>query len=109
MDDTGVVEEGEEVRFHSTLSWVSWLQDDDKYRIECIDASTGMLEDGSRSAISSAALAEDFLRITKTGDVPTTLRELRELKRSLAAPYEAKKDELLGKHPVLCDWNRREY
>jgi hypothetical protein len=76
-----------------------------------------------RSKISTAALVEQFgfvesLRqeqyrcdepIVPTMTQPSTLPELRRLKRMVAPTYEQTKYDLLTKHPVLRDWKRRRF
>jgi hypothetical protein len=145
MDETGTIDvsdstpHGQDVRFHSPLSFVSWLQptndEADSHVVECIDGSTGYLADATpplpslptRSRVSTAALVELFLEILDSAEgatplncsahskipttarpLPTTLSEMRALKRKVAPTYEAAKEEMLSKHPVMRHWRRRQ-
>jgi Adenosine-deaminase (editase) domain len=85
MDETGVIdmtvpnETGQDVRFYSSQSWVSWLLPKNEYAVECIDGFTGYAVSGDdssppdkqlteissnlRSQISTAALVKCFLEI----------------------------------------------
>jgi hypothetical protein len=76
-----------------------------------------------RSKISTAALVEQFggvetLRreryrcdepVVPKMTQPSTLPELRRLKRMVAPTYEQTKYNLLTKHPVLRNWKRRRF
>jgi Adenosine-deaminase (editase) domain len=123
-----------EIRFHSPMSFVTWLRHEpiassntttiDEYEMECIDGSTGFVFDrtncngggGARqpSQICSFSFLNRFLRFMSFRpstdtllDLPKTLEEYRKLKRKIAPPYENTKDIMLTKHPVLRDWKRR--
>jgi len=98
---------------------------------ECIDCHTGFAcdydekqqhetEKGSKrksnvSLVSSSSLVQLFaLLMHKKCDgvaasIPTTLKQLRALKRNVSQEYEAAKDNLLSKHRVFRQWRRREY
>lgn len=128
MDETGVVDtaDGSEVRFHSPLSWASWLQFEGNHVVvECIDGSTGFaspLVSGVESEtipsrLSTADLVDSFMEVrrsigdslpTTTTTFPVTLDELRSLKISVSCAYEQAKNGLLTQHPVLRDWKRRQ-
>jgi hypothetical protein len=93
MDETGVIDmsspggqEGQEVRFYSSQSWVSWFngKKTSEYIVECIDGSTGFAisfdetESGpakdvakSRSLISTAELVKSFLEVKSLGEDPS--------------------------------------
>ena len=74
------------------------------------------------SRVSTAALLDlyqeiDFYRkglneqtnsVLITGSL-STLAEIRALKRRVSSTYEKDKETILTKHPVFCQWNRREY
>ena len=139
MDETGVVETskdqvGQDVRFHSTLTWAAWTSFDAKgamkSNLDCIDGSTGLLmkedqdddsmdEDESRAAgISTRNLQRHFLDCIKLTSICTTndsrscpmgntLADLRQMKHEFSPAYEAAKEELLTKHPVFRNWSRR--
>jgi len=141
LDESGVIDmsedrpTGQDVRFHSSLCYVSWLQES-SHVMECLDGNTGfaIAKDGASSgvhnytiedlgnirfsAISTATLVKGFLEIHKTTEQstkeietmlrsPLTLHGIRELKASFAAPYEDAKNCLLQTHPVMRTWNRR--
>ncbi len=122
-----------EIRFHSPMSFVTWLQppssssskiQDAEYEMECIDGSSGYLisdvnGDMLQSQLCTFALMKQFLRLksmrpgsSKTSEEqqhvtrPQTLHEYRKLKQMVARSYEHVKDTLLTKHPVLRDWKR---
>lgn len=98
---------------------------------ECIDCHTGFACDndekqqhetgeGSKrksnvSLVSSSSLVQLFaLLMHKKCDgvaasIPTTLKQLRALKRNVSQEYEAAKDNLLSKHRVFRQWRRRGY
>ena len=67
------------------------------------------------SLVSSSSLVQLFAHIKhKEGDgdvmsLPTTLKQLRALKRDVSPEYEAAKDKLLSNHRVFRQWRRREY
>lgn len=90
LDESGVIDmsnpnnqEGQDVRFYCSQSWVSWLQPEDfnddssEYIVECLDGSTGFaipfdatandltveVTAKSLSLISTTALVESFLEI----------------------------------------------
>ena len=137
MDEDGVhdwsaaLEEGmttTAVRFHSSRSFCSWLRPDTsptpQYTVECIDGSTGRLygapdvavaeydADRGRSLVSSAALMELYWRIQTRRSRsfpprPRTLTQVRRRKRLLAPAYERAKRQLLTRHPVMREWQRR--
>lgn len=152
-NDHGV--KGQDVRFHSSLSWAWWpgkefetTQDAAQgcSKAECIDGSTGFCGDPTVSVeakgphsslanldddpvvsrVSTAALSRLFLEIKALraslspeqldaeGRLthievasPTSLVELLSLKQRVAPLYEAAKEELLTRHPVLRNWKRR--
>ena len=116
LDDGAQPVTGEPQRFHDHYAWVSWhdaTDGSDKerpcYNVECIDAYTGVLADSSDiSALSSSRLLHALPKASR----PTQtmgLADLRAWKRQLSPLYEARKDNLLSRHPVFRDWCRREY
>jgi Adenosine-deaminase (editase) domain len=162
MDDGGVIEmaipgdrvEGQDVRFHSSLSWAWWpsiMHDKDptstdqegtsRSTAECIDGATGFAVSGtlvraelgdtlsighgdetlvSVSRISTAALLDLYIRVMSTLESeskaavtskarPSSLLGLREFKKHVSPEYEAQKNDLLTKHPLLRHWKRREH
>jgi hypothetical protein len=157
LDEHGVIEmspsrvPGQDVRFHSSLSWAWWLGEGESSVstqdgtnngcLECINGSTGWAvpkkkkptntssdgeashleeyeedsHDEVRSRISTAALVDLFLEMervrggtTDAAGPPTTLEELREMKRRVSTVYEERKELFLTGHPVLRQWRRRE-
>ena len=124
-----------EIRFHSPMSFVTWLQlplsssnckiQDAEYKTECIDGSSGYLisdvyGDMLQSQVCTFALIKQFLRLQSmtsgrcktseeqihTTTTTQTLHEYRKLKQLVARSYEHVKDTLLTKHPVLRDWKQ---
>lgn len=132
--------EGQDVRFHNSLSWVWWpsmqkeREDDGSQSsaAECIDGSTGLsVIDGDTatgtkvSKVSTASLLDLSRRIHpflhtvdeassdceqespyKLPDV-NSLTDLRVFKKITSPEYEAHKEQLLTKHPLLRQWKRR--
>ena len=138
MDEFGAVETdpdsvGQDVRFHSSLSWAWWKTTGNtvesftknKKQLECIDGSTGYLSstlDGreeepmkaSPSLLCTWSLVRLFLKIHSIIDEDadaakeyTTLSSLCELKKEVSPLHEETKDTLFKKHRVLRQWNRR--
>jgi double-stranded RNA-specific adenosine deaminase len=135
MDESGVVETnadtvGQDVRFHSPLSWAWWsstseTDEDSSSTLECIDGSTGLLVDTSKSdkaeaiasRVSTQALVGLFLEAynevqdngntKKVSNLPTSLTGLRLLKEGLSTDHENTKELLLTKHRILRQWKRR--
>ena len=132
LDETATVETssiGPDVRFHCNLAWAWWL-DNNEGSLECIDAASGWVAPdltsnqhgdghGQQSQVSTTALLGLFREIESvrggvmgrgrgTADAPvSSLTELRQFKKCISRSYEAHKERLLTKHPVLRQWNRR--
>jgi Adenosine-deaminase (editase) domain len=139
MDETGMIEvsslsgaeEGQDVRFHSSVCWAWWpgldtaetINGTTGFAMTSDDGSTNNNQDNSAiidkkstslSRVSTASLVELFLQARdfvesaelKTAP-PVSLSELREFKHRMSPVYENAKDMLLKKHPVLRQWKRR--
>ena len=140
LDETGTIDMtedrpvGQNVRFYSSMCYVSWLQERGHHVMECLDGDTGfsvVLEDGvfldakpsettatRLSSISTLALVQRFLEIqricmehdktcTKPILCPSTLTDLRELKMTWSSQYENAKHYLLQHHPIMRHWKTR--
>jgi hypothetical protein len=130
MDESGAVEtnsetRGQDVRFHSSLSWAWWRIPADSEsspinnQLECIDGSTGFLvtsgsgEDVQPSKLCTWAMIRIFLKAraidqnTNEDAAYSTLSSLCKLKQDVSPHHESTKDMLLSKHRVLRQWNRR--
>jgi hypothetical protein len=113
-------EVGQDVRFHSTLSWAWWPHRN--ANMECIDGSTGFLAHSSSlsvprlSLISTFSLFNIFIETYALANPEEktegpmnlfSLTTLRLWKTRLSPHYEATKTELFAKHPILRQWKRR--
>lgn len=135
LDESGVVEvdkaiRGQDVRFHSSMSWVWWhsIGDEDGLMtldgevFERIDGATGFLAEDSAedttgtcvSRVSTRSLLSIFLQVynlayatTETLQDPFGLHELLSIKRKLSPNHEAAKEAILTKHRILRQWRRR--
>eukprot|EP00980_Cylindrotheca_fusiformis_P001971 scaffold443_cov125-Cylindrotheca_fusiformis.AAC.20 len=133
LDESGVIEvdnetRGQDVRFHSSLSWVWWysIGEDDEVggiSLERIDGATGLLAtDGAEdnrtstavSRVSSSSLLSIFLKAynlacgaNETVQDAISLEELRTVKKTLSPDHEAVKEAILTKHRILRQWHRR--
>jgi Adenosine-deaminase (editase) domain len=128
---TGKAEEGQDVRFHSSMCWAWWPGLE---TAEAINGTTGyaMRDDShnsnqdnnvvngrnstSLSRVSTASLVNLFLQahdlvesdgLKKATPPPVTLSELRAFKHRISPVYENAKELLLTKHPVFRQWKRR--
>jgi len=133
MDETGVIDmtekmdHGQDVRFHSSLSWAWWAGLE---AAEVIDGSTGFLatapaaaDDANeqpparqRSLICTSALTDIWIEMRRQLvepaskvriENPTALSDLRAFKQLHSPQYEQTKEQLLSVHPVLRQWKRR--
>jgi hypothetical protein len=139
LDESGVIEvdnatRGQDVRFHSSLSWAWWqsMHDEDASMVdggdifERIDGATGLLakdeaEDEAEdrastgvSRVSTRSLLSIFLKAynlassaTETIQDSLSLQDLLSLKRKLSPNHEAAKELILTKHRILRQWRRR--
>lgn len=142
VDETGVVEtnseiHGQDVRFHSSSSWVWWdgVTDNSSGSLECIDGSTGFLMEendterskfdngtGRVSLVSTQELVKLFLKTSMSSTTVdeedgrlnnleafafSTLSELHLLKKCVSPKHEEVKEYIFKNDRVLYQWRRR--
>lgn len=119
---------GQDVRFHSSLSWAWWPNS--KMGAEWIDGATGFLSDGNENTdnngcsqekqpsllCTQSLLALFFEVLHRRGkhclsEIPSdgaySLTDLRKIKMLASLEHEKVKEQILTKHRLLRQWSRR--